>query len=614
MTTVAPKIKYLTNKDLLHAIHESKLTFCSFVDNRYKHYDIIAHNLDSVTIDVLEAARQKKLQDMQTDEKKEHKNKAYESKLSLDDVPLNEIVVRLMTFEHIPINPAKEGKAKTVAEKHIRCQFPPFQHWVYDNNEWKCMGKSHWKGGMANGEFSLTHGRVTNRLGAMWMKLVERYGHRGNWRGYCVDQQTQALTKRGWLGIDEITTDDQILSYDQGQMKWSNIHSIYRGDFDGLLHKITVQGMDCLITPGHKKVTSRGLIPVEYLLESDHLILMGSAEDSITIPTYSDAFVELVGWIITEGCYEMGKNGFIKNITIYQNKGMQADRIRNCLTELGYKFSESGENKVNISFRIFKESSEKIVQILPEKNLNMNFINALTHTQRLLLLDTMIDGDGWRTQGHRRYTQKDPVHVAHFQTLCALLGMRTNVHKRTKISFNKLVSYYDINVFSTRKNVTKVSSLNFHGGKQNNRKHVGKGKLNHPNLPTEYYHGKVWCPQTDYGCFLARRNHTVYLTGNTYLDEMRAQALLQLSQVGLQFDESKSSNPFAYYTQCVSTSFLKILTTEKKSQMIRDDLLIMHNSTPSHTRQVEDQMAQRAAIDGPVPTASIILAPTGALL
>ncbi|MFZ9241534.1 MAG: hypothetical protein ACO22R_10370, partial [Chitinophagaceae bacterium] len=96
MTTLVPKIKYLTNKDLLAAIHESKLTFCSFVDNRYKNYDIIAHNLDNVTPEVLEAARQKKLQDMQTDEKKENKSKNFESKLTLDDVPLNEIVVRLM--------------------------------------------------------------------------------------------------------------------------------------------------------------------------------------------------------------------------------------------------------------------------------------------------------------------------------------------------------------------------------------------------------------------------------------------------------------------------------------------------------------------------------------
>ena len=35
--------------------------------------------------------------------------------------------------------------------------------------------------------------------------------------------------------------------------------------------------------------------------------------------------------------------------------------------------------------------------------------------------------------------------------------------------------------------------------------------------------------------------------GYTYIDEMRGQALLQLTQIGLQFNEAKSDNPFAYY-------------------------------------------------------------------
>ena len=40
--------------------------------------------------------------------------------------------------------------------------------------------------------------------------------------------------------------------------------------------------------------------------------------------------------------------------------------------------------------------------------------------------------------------------------------------------------------------------------------------------------------------------------GYTYNDEMKGQAILQLSQIGLQFDESKSDNPFAYYTAAVT--------------------------------------------------------------
>ena len=76
--------------------------------------------------------------------------------------------------------------------------------------------------------------------------------------------------------------------------------------------------------------------------------------------------------------------------------------------------------------------------------------------------------------------------------------------------------------------------------------------------------------------------------GYTYVDEMRAQARLQLSQVGLQFDESKSSNPFSYYTQAVTNSFTGILNNEKKHQHIRDDLLEKNGLSPSYTRQLDN--------------------------
>ena len=73
--------------------------------------------------------------------------------------------------------------------------------------------------------------------------------------------------------------------------------------------------------------------------------------------------------------------------------------------------------------------------------------------------------------------------------------------------------------------------------------------------------------------------------GYTYNEEMRGQALLQLSQIGLQFDESKSQNPFAYYTAAITNSFTRILNIEKKNQNIRDDILEMNGLNPSWTRQ-----------------------------
>jgi len=85
--------------------------------------------------------------------------------------------------------------------------------------------------------------------------------------------------------------------------------------------------------------------------------------------------------------------------------------------------------------------------------------------------------------------------------------------------------------------------------------------------------------------------------GYTYNEEMRGQALLQLSQIGLQFDEAKSQNPFAYYTAAITNSFTRILNIEKKNQNIRDDILEMNGLNPSWTRLNSNKSYQKP---GPV--------------
>jgi hypothetical protein len=601
--TPPTKIKYLTNKDLLEEIHRSKITYCSYVDPSHTRYDFIVGDIKLVTLAKIEEARKKRLNEMQVAERKLQITEGIKDprvSSSINDIPIESVVIRVMTYEHIPINPEKIDNAKTIAERHIRCNFPPFQHYIMQDGELKCVLKSHWKGGIENGHFSKEHGKMTNSLAVMFMKLVDRYGHRGNWRGYCVDTATEALTKRGWLNIDNINEDDTILSYSNGSLKWSSIKSIYRGHYEGLMHHLTVRGMDALITPNHKLVTERGLIKAEHLIESDRVILMGSAVEDGS-GSYDDKLVELVGWIVTEGCYESNENG-IKRITIYQNHGPKANRIRDCLIKLGYKFSESAPTRKNIAFALSRENSREIAKLLPNKNLTMEFILSLTNPQRKLLINTMIDGDGWRVNGHRRYVQKSKDGIDMLQSLCTLAGIKTNHYLvEDHPSFDTTSTYYQMNLFSERGNATRAECIDFHGGKRNGRNGrgpgSGRGKEHHPNEPTTYYNGMVWCPETEYGCFVARRNGKAYLTGNTYIDEMKSQALLQLSQVGLQFDESRSEtpNPFAYYTQTITNSFMRILNIEKKNQTIRDDILIMHGASPSWTRQTEDAIKQQGA-------------------
>ena len=208
------KIKYLTNKDLLEEIHKSKKTYCEFLDPEYGNYDFIVTDLGKITDQQIENARKKRVDDYVSKTKKELvasgiKNPVIE--FSIDDVPVESIVIRLMTFDHVPINEEKLHKAKTEADRHVKCNFPPFQHFIFKDGTFVCVGKSHWQGGLENGHFSTTHGKMTNRLALMFMKLVERYGHRGNWRGYTYldEMKNQALLQLSQIGLqfDESRSD-----------------------------------------------------------------------------------------------------------------------------------------------------------------------------------------------------------------------------------------------------------------------------------------------------------------------------------------------------------------------------------------------------------------------
>jgi hypothetical protein len=602
-----PKIKYLTNKDLMEEIHRSKLSFCSYVEDKYSRYDFIVADVSQITQDRIEIERAKKLTELQAAEKKAsnvRNNKEFKSSLTIDDVPPDSIVVRVMTYEHIPLNPEKEGKAKTIKDSHARCNFPPFQHYIVRDNEVICVLKSHWQGGLENGHFCKDHGKMTNNLALMFMKLVDRYGHRGNWRGYCVDTETEALTQRGWLNYQQLTIDDIILSYDieDGNLKWSKIKSIFKDHYEGNMFRMTVTGMDALVTPGHKFVTQDGLKKTEYLLEKDRLILMGNSVKDNNFQKYPDELVELIGWVITEGNFYTRKDGTsYQRVTIYQNEGEYANRIRFCLNALNMSFSEYSRKRTKnyqIAFTLSKDASQKIISIINQKNLTMDIILSLAHHQRELLIQTMVSADGWVRGNTFSYCQKNKEHMDMFLALCTISGYQASCKKREIITkVNKLTSYiYEANVFSRQKH-SVVENINFHGAKRTGKENgtLGKGKIYHPNEPTVPYDDMVWCPQTEYGTFVARRNGKIYLTGNTYLEEMKSQALLQLSLVGLQFDESRSEtpNPFAYYTQTITNSFMRILNLEKKNQSIRDDMLIMAGSNPSYTRMVENEIAQK---------------------
>ena len=204
------KVNYLNNKDLLDEIHKSKSSYSSYVDPSYGEYDLILPTLDKINVrSVAEAKRirAKKLTSREFERRKlagDKKSKLSDCEIDYRKIDKSDIVFRIMTFDHIPLAPGRKKKARTVADSHDKVNFPPFQHWKFDENgNLLCVGKSHWIGGMENGHFSKDHGQFTNKLARMFMKLCERYGTRSNVRGYTYNDEMrgQAILQLTQIGL-----------------------------------------------------------------------------------------------------------------------------------------------------------------------------------------------------------------------------------------------------------------------------------------------------------------------------------------------------------------------------------------------------------------------------
>jgi hypothetical protein len=219
-----PKIKYLTNKDLLREIHLSKNTYCSYTDPAYGDYDMIIPNLEKVNIRTIAEAKRNRAAKLS---KEAHeaavaqagkKMPAKEFEIDYKKIDKQDIIFRVMTFEHIPLAPGRKKTLKNTADSHDKVNFPPFQHWKFDDKgNLICVGKSHWKGDLDKGKFSKDHGQMTNNLARMFIKLCERYATRGNVRGYTYNDEMkgQAILQLTQIGLqfDESKSDNPFAYY-----------------------------------------------------------------------------------------------------------------------------------------------------------------------------------------------------------------------------------------------------------------------------------------------------------------------------------------------------------------------------------------------------------------
>ena len=330
----------------------------------------------------------------------------------------------------------------------------------------------------------------------------------------CVDTDTEALTKRGWKRYNEILDGEDIyvLDPETKKGKWGKVNWIYFDDKENTdMYKFKTRNFDCIATPDHSWLVKNrhdnwSRKETAQLKIGNNIPLALPSSSIPTKKTYIDDFVELAGWTITEGTYYLHKtvrDRGATDIKVYQSEINQnyVEEIRDLFKRLGitrkpYRSEREGMT-AQWAFVFANEEARLMRKTFPTKSLTVDFVSKLTKSQLELLLDTLIKGDGHTRikDGRRSFINTNKETIDSLQALCSLLGIATTigVKRREKKCHSKCyVLYLKKTDFITAEKLKRYGQM----------------------TPIKFT-GRVWCPNTDAGYWLARRNGVVFYTGNT---------------------------------------------------------------------------------------------------
>lgn len=339
------------------------------------------------------------------------------------------------------------------------------------------------------------------------------------WEGECVDDETMALSQRGWVGPDDLNVGDEILTFDMEteSTRWAFVEAV--NIFDARPYRIWQHhSAEIAVTDNHRWVVrSRGpgrgpyrLVATTALSTGAEMLRAASASDGPVGAKWDDDFVELIAWTLTEGYYKPnqayapplqagekrgGRRPGSGSIVITQ--AVHADRVEALLRRLGVtaarmSLGRTEDRYLPCSQWVFGgDLARQVKEVAPGKAPTTEWLRSLTTRQLKLFIDICVMGDGCEPaqdgrQDRRMFIQNRGPRLDAFLTACTLAGVPVS---RAKVSG-------ECETWTLRR--TRHSDL--------------RGFVPGPEQV-----GRVWCPTTSVGTFVARRGRSIFITGNSMM-------------------------------------------------------------------------------------------------
>ena len=359
----------------------------------------------------------------------------------------------------------------------------------------------------------------------------------------CLDEETEALTMRGWVRGFDLRDDDVLLTKnaETGRLEWQETTEVKKWpDYEGPLVEFKSRSFSAVSTPNHRwlvrnKGTGRDEVKTteELSVWGDHRIHRTGEYPGSDLWTVTgegrhiefrwgtDEAVELIGWFLTDGYYTERKRKtmsprpvvrLVQSERANPDKVARIDALMDRLAKHGVK-SRRYLNGTIVNWELDEKSSAGLHERFPDRVLTVEWLRQLDSDRLQLLLDTMIAGDGHiEASGKTSFCAGTAEAAGVFQILCTLCGRASTLHERDMSAYRPESDLLE--------NVPKIGTVYYVNLLRRDKAQVTRSQRRE-------FHAKqgVWCPIVLNTFFVARREGHVYITGNTPVQGSGADAL-----------------------------------------------------------------------------------------
>ena len=300
----------------------------------------------------------------------------------------------------------------------------------------------------------------------------------GNEDALSFSKDTEILTYNGWMNITEINEDTSLLTLNPNThgMSYNKPLLVKRYKYNGKMYSLRTTMIDLMVTPEHElyvkprrkkeyiKMQAKNFFGKEQYkflrsgvwsgIERNVPFILNQKKTEWKTPSvcggkqinefhtinreYSekhipfDTFIEFFGYYISEGSLSgRTKNLAASHVTLAQNKGEKADKIKACIEKLNIPYSEKLSGELihwNIKSPQLADYLDKFGKA-NEKYIPREFL-ILSKRQLQILFDALFLGDGWRGKTQWIYITTSKQLADDVQEIALKIGMSANIRLR----------------------------------------------------------------------------------------------------------------------------------------------------------------------------------------